>query len=190
MRKPACPLVSCAGLLLLSAGCGNYRVTFELNDIINAGASDARREQLDVDIVCVTQRDAEVLPGLNTGAITCARWFELRDKQDPAIAAIPGSRIYSLRSGEPGPRDTLRGSPLQSPIDSREAKRQVVVKDVHHPEFLDDDSAIVIFGRFTMPENAGKVAPVVVKPPPGWLKNNNLIISVGRDRMVWTNPPK
>lgn len=189
MGKPVCPLVWCAGLLL-ATGCGNYRITFELNDIINAGASDARREQLDVDIVCVTPRDAEALPGLNTGAITCARWFELRDRQDPAVAPIPGSRIYSLRSGESGPRDALRGPPLQSPVDSRDAKSQVLVKDVHHPDFLNEDSAIVIFGRFTMPENAGKIPPVVIKPPPGWLKGNHLIISVGRDRLVWTNPPK
>jgi len=189
MYRSACPLVCFAGLLLVT-GCGNYRITFELNDIINAGASDARREQLDVDIVCVTKRDAEALPGLNMGAITCAQWFQWRDHDDQKIAHIPGSRIYSLRSGDAGSRDTLCGPPLQSPVDSREAKRQVLVKNVHHPEFLNEESAIVIFGRFTMPENAGKIPPVVVKPPPGWLKDNNLVIAVGRDRMVWTNPPR
>ncbi len=189
MRKSASPFVCFVGLLL-ATGCGNYRITFDLSKIINAGASDARREQLDVDIVCVTRRDAELLPGLNTGAITCAQWFKWRDENDQKIAHIPGSRIYSLRSGEPGLRDTLRGSPLLSPVDSRDGKSQVLVKDVYHPDFLNEESAIVIFGRFTMPENRENILPVVAKPPPGWLKDNNLVISVGRDRMVWTNRPR
>lgn len=169
-------------LIVLLSGCGRYTVTFEVADVINAPGTDLTREMLDVDIVCMTKKDAENHPEIVNGTMRADAWFKARDSDDPKIGDISAKRIYSLRRGAPGDkRDTLVGESLLSAIDRQDGLRTTTVK-VSHPGFLRGDAALVIYGRFgDLEGRVANTAPLVIQPPPAW--NTDLLIKVGRTGM-------
>jgi len=168
-------------LLVLAGGCGNYNITFEVADVINAPGPDVTREMLDVDILCLTRKEVERHPEIVNGTMRADEWFKARDEDSPRIGDIPPQRIYSLRRGEAGNRrDTLVGPPLLSFVDRKDGRRTTKVA-VHHPAFLNDQSAIVIYGRFSDPTGIAKTPPLVLQPPPRW--KTDLKIQVGRRDM-------
>jgi len=173
-------------VVLLLTGCGHYTVTFEVADVINAPGSDLTREMLDVDIICMTKKDAEHHPEIINGTLRADTWFKARDTDDPKIGDIPAKEIFALRRGAPGDkRDTLVGEPLLSAIDRKDGQRTTTVK-ITHPGFLHSEAALVIYGRFADAE--GKVAntpPLVIQPPPGW--HTDLLVKVGRTDMKVVN---
>ncbi|TWT45826.1 hypothetical protein RAS1_22610 [Phycisphaerae bacterium RAS1] len=163
------------GLLLL-AGCGNYEVTLDLEDVINEPAG-TKREQLDVDILCLRPEDSKNHPELVNGTLLSDQWFKSRRDK---YSDISPKRVFSLRNGEPNPaRDVKRGDALLSPMDHKEGKRVYVFK-INHPEALKDDAAIVVYGRYLKP-----TAPVVIQPCPPWAKG--IQVKIGRDSMTRMN---
>lgn len=162
-------------------GCGNYTITFEVADVINAPTSDMSREMLDVDILCLSKRDAENHPEIVNGTMRADEWFETRDEVDHRINDISPGRIYALRRGSAeDKRDTLCGAALRSAIDRDDDLRTTTVK-INHPEYLRSESAIVIYGRFG-DESGGvaKMPPLVIQPPG---TNDQIFIEVGRKGM-------
>jgi hypothetical protein len=178
------------GLALLAigpAGCGNYRITFEVADVINAPGDDLTREMLDVDIVMLRAKDAEKFPEIVDKSLRSDEWFRMRDQDDPKLSALEAGQIYALRSGDAEDRrDTLLGPALVSAIDRKDGKRETTVK-VHHPLFLSDDSAIVIYGRFRSMTGLASKPPIVLQPSPPW--NTHLRIKVGRTDWEVVNYP-
>lgn len=180
-------------LAMVCLGCGDYKVTFQVQDAINTGPGGGPldSELLDVDVVCLRPADTAKHPELVNGAMRSKAWFEARERKPGAapITDIRGKQIYALR-GE-GPLyanytdDTRAGGPLTP--GSAGGKREVTIS-VKHPQFLSDDAALVIFGRFQ--DGRGGLAetdPVVIKPPPAW--NTTVIIDVGPMRLDWKNRP-
>ena len=180
-------LALAAAALLL--GCGNYKATFHSAEVINAWGEDRTREQLDIDIVCLTKEDAEKLPEVVSGSLRSDEWFRMRDADDPRLATLKASQIFALRHGSADSRrDTLRGPPLLSGIDRKDGSDKVVVS-FKHPQFLNSDAAIVIYARFVGETGLARSSPIIVRPPPGWLRDNNLVIRVGRTSMSCENCP-
>ena len=168
-------------IVALLSGCGNYTVTFEVADVINAWGDDVTREMLDVDILCLSKSDARKHPEIISGAVRANQWFKSRDEDDPQYSDISAKRIYALRRGEAGDkRDTLLGESLLSARDREDDRRATTVR-VMHPQFFSGESAIVIYGRFTSQTGIAKTPPLVIKPPPGW--NTDIVIKVGRTSM-------
>jgi hypothetical protein len=169
-------------LAVLLSGCGNYKITFEAADVINAWGDDVTREMLDVDILCLSKSDAEQHPEIVNGTLRANEWFKARDAGDPPASDINPKRLYALRRGEEGDRrDTLLGESLLSARDREDGKRTTTVR-VSHPQFLSGESAIVIYGRFSSQTGIAKTPPLVIKPPPRW--HTNILIKVGRTGMT------
>ena len=167
----------------LVTGCGNYTITFEAADVINAWGEDVTREMLDVDIVCLTKKDVERHPEIVNGAVTADEWFNARDNDrgGSLLGNIPRQQIYAMRRGTAADKnDTLIGEPLLSAKDRQDGQR-TTVKTVKHPDAGNDKSAIVIYGRFSSKTGVAKVQPLVIQPP-GWKKN--LLIKVGKQSMT------
>jgi hypothetical protein len=173
-------------LLLLLSGCASYSLTFELADVINAPGDDLTREELDVDILLLTPKETEKYSEIVDGTMRSDVWFRLRDEDDPKIKAIPASQILALRrGGAEGRRDTLKGASLISKIDrSGGGKFTLPIK---HPDAGAGGSAIVIYGRFRGMSGMAKRPPLVIQPLPGWGKEKDLLIKVGRTDMTCVN---
>lgn len=168
-------------LAALLVGCGNYTITFEVADVINAWGEDVTREMLDVDILCLTKKDAKRHPSIVNGAMQADEWFNARDKDPQKIGDISPKQIYALRrGGTTAKNDTLIGEPLLSARDRQDGLRTTVVT-VNHPQASNDKSAIVIYGRFSSQTGIAKTQPLVIQPP-GW--KSKLLIKVGRQGMV------
>ena len=86
-------------LVALLAGCGNYRITFEAADVINAWGEDITREDLDVDVLCLSSDDVKNHPEIVNGTMRSDEWFKARDEVDHKIGDISPKRIYALRRG-------------------------------------------------------------------------------------------
>ena len=67
-------------LIMMLSGCGNYQITFEVADVINAPGTDLSGEMLDVDIVCLTKKDIENHPEIVQKTMRANEWFEARDE--------------------------------------------------------------------------------------------------------------
>jgi hypothetical protein len=184
MKRPLLYCAALAGLLLAVTGCANYTMTFQVENVINdGGKGDSARNQLDVDVVCVTRGDAKDLPELVQGGWRSKDWFTARDQADPRLRKM-AKRIYALRSGSPGPNDTLLGPPLLSGCDTQQKE---VTIHFHHPDALSGDAAIVIFGRFHNGEGGLlNTPPVIFHPPPSW--NMKIVIGVGRTGLARLEP--
>ena len=168
-------------LIVLLSGCGNYTITFEVADVINAWGADLTAEMLDVDIICMTKKDVENHPEIANKTVRADEWFKARGEDSARFADIDPDRIYALRHGEAGDRrDTLRGLPLLSFKDRKDGLRTTTVK-VSHPQFLRSEAALVIYGRFSSQMGIAKTPPLVIQPPPRW--NTDLLIRVGRTGM-------
>lgn len=181
---------ACLGLLTLgTTGCnGNYTISFHAADIINAPGNDLTREELEVDVVVLTPKEADRYPQLLDGTVRSAAWFTARDQNSAEFAAIPADQIHALRRGNPNnSRDRLVGPPLLSLVD-RSDQRPVEV-EVDHPNPGNDNAAIVIFGRFRDMNAMAKTPPVIIQPPPGWGKDKELEIAVDRQGMRCRNCP-
>lgn len=166
-----------ACLLLGLVGCGHYTVTFQVEDVINDGAcGDSAREQLNVDVICLDKKDAEDFPELVEGTWWSRDWFTARDQGDQRLRKLQ-KRIYALRSGQPGPHDTLKGAPL---VSGRDTDHPGFSMSFRHPQSLASESAIVIYGRFHDGKKGGMLntRPVIVRPLPAWDKE--IVIGVGR----------
>jgi hypothetical protein len=175
----------CALLLALLgglAGCGKYRIAFQVQDAINTGGgSAADAEQLDVDIVCLTKADIDKLPGLVENRVWSDEWFAMRDKNQSDVRAL-AKHIFALRNGEKGPNDVLLGPALVPGRVSKETERVV---EIVHPAGLAGSSAMVILGRFKDAKGGlRRSPPVIVKPLPTW--HPEIKISVGPIDMTRT----
>ena len=169
-----CVALPALGLL---AGCGNYTITFETADVINAWGDDVTREMLDVDIVCLTKEDAENHPEIVNRTMMSDEWFRARDEVSHKIGDISHTRIFSLRRGDAGnKRDTLLGEPLLSAKDRRDGARSNTYK-FKHPGAMNDKAAIVIFGRFTTATGVDKTAPLIIQPPG---RQEQIFVDVGK----------
>ena len=167
-------------LIALLTGCGNYTITFEVADVINAWGDDVTREMLDVDILCLSKSDVEKHPEIVNGTMRADEWFKARDDVDHKIGDISPKRIYALRRGGAGDkRDTLLTEALLSAKDRQDGRRTTTVK-VQHPQFLNGESAIVIYGRFSSQTGVAKAPPLVIQPPGS---KNEIIIKVGKAGM-------
>ena len=173
-------------LIGVLVGCGNYTITFEVADVINAPTTDMSREMLDVDILCLGKSDVENHPEIVNGTMCADEWFEARDEVDGRIGDISPERIYALRGGGPeNERDTLCGAALRSAVDRDDGLRTTTVK-VHHPECLGSESAIVIYGRFgDAPGGVAKAPPLVIQPLG---TSDQILIKVGRNDMSLVGP--
>jgi len=168
-------------LVLLLSGCGNYSITFEVADVINAWGDDVTREMLDIDVLCLSKSDTDEHPEIVNGTVRANQWFKARDEDDPQFSDISVKRIYALRRGEAGEkRDTLLGEALLSARDREDGKRTTTIR-VSHPQYTNGDSAIVIYGRFSSQTGIAKTPPLVIQPPPSW--NTDIVIKVGRTSM-------
>ncbi|MFQ5806269.1 MAG: hypothetical protein ACE5I3_07460 [Phycisphaerae bacterium] len=168
-------------LVVLLSGCGNYTITFEVADVINAWGADITGEMLDVDIVCLSKKDAENHPEIVQKTMRANEWFEARDKDAARIGDIPAKRIYAFRWGKAGDkRDTLVGPPLLAARQRDDGLRTTAVR-VHHSQFTSGKSAIVIYGRFNSQAGIAKTPPLVIQPPPRW--DTDIKIHVGRRDM-------
>ncbi|MBU0640941.1 MAG: hypothetical protein KKB50_18925 [Planctomycetes bacterium] len=178
-----CALVS--GLLLVLSGCGQYSVTFEVSEVINTDLAqpdnDRTSDMLDVDVVCLTKKEAEKFPNVVNGSMRADAWFAARDRDE--LGVIDRGHIYALRRGEREDRhDTLVGPPLLSGrVMEKGASWKREVK-VQHAQSLSGESAIVIYAKFHEGSAVARVAPLVVKPPPRWQKN--IVVKVGRTNLT------
>ncbi|MGD8450404.1 MAG: hypothetical protein PVJ57_01180 [Phycisphaerae bacterium] len=168
--------VAMAALLLGGVGCGHYTITFQVEDVINdGGKGDSAAEQLNVDVVCLTKKDAADFPELADGTWWSRDWFAARDQNDQRLRKLD-KRIFALRNGQPGPHDTLKGPPL---VSGRRTDRHEFSISFQHPQSLASESAIVIYGRFH--DGKGGILntqPVLIHPLPAWDKE--IVIGVGR----------
>jgi hypothetical protein len=177
----------CAALLAVLTGCGNYKFTFNVEDVINAHGGDDTRDRLPIDIVCITPEDWKQFEDVATGRVNAKEWFERRDT---GRGVPPPARIFSLRFGgaEVNRGDTPKGEPLLSRRDLQNPS-QVQQIQVRHPAYLDGKSRFVIYPRFRDAQGGVlPVAPLIIKPP-GWLKDNELVIHVSRRSISWANEP-
>lgn len=170
--------------LLCGTGCGNYTITFDLSDVINAYGDDNTRTALDVDIVCLSPKEADKYPEIINKTMTSDEWFRLRSEKSARLANIDPAHIYALRAGDKSANDELKGPPLQSPRDTRDKATSVTVKGISHSSYTNGKSAIVIYAAFGSREGPAKVAPIVLQPPPQWAKGNQLHIRVDRIGMA------
>lgn len=172
-----------AGMLSIGmlTGCGGYTLTFEVSDVINAWGEDVTREMLDVDIVCLTAKQAEDHPELVRGTMKSNQWFKARDTDAASISDIGPRQIYALRRGgaDQG-RDTLMGEALLSARDRDDGRRITVLK-IKHPQPGKAESAFVIYGRFSDRDGVARTSPLVIQPPPTW--KDEILIKVGRQNM-------
>lgn len=167
-------------LLMLSAGCGNYKIAFEVADIINTWGGDMTREELAVDILCLSNDDVKNHPEIVNGTMRADEWFKAIKEVDHRIGDISPKRIYALRRGAAGDRrDTLVGPSLLSFVDRNDGRRTTEVK-VHHPNYLGGEAAIVIYGRFSSPTGVAKAPPLVIQPPGA---KDEILIKVGKKGM-------
>lgn len=168
--------------LLCGTGCGTYKVTFELSEVINAYGDDQTRQALDVDIVCLSGSESDKYPEIINKTLTSDEWFKLRRETSARLANIDPSHIYALRAGQKSSNDQLLGPPLTGSAD-RADKAKSVTFTVKHPGYTNGKSAIVIYGRFSSREGVAKTAPIVLQPPPQWAKGNEIRIRVDRNGM-------
>lgn len=173
-------------LLVMAVGCGRYTIVFEVQEVINTDANnpndDTTSKMLEVDIVCITPKDAEEHPGIVNETMRADAWFHARDTSDAKIGSISSKRIYALRRGNLGDkRDTKVGEPLLSGRDlPREHSRKIAVQIVH-PKASAANARIVIYGRFHAGNAVSKVPPLVIDPP-AWGKI--IHIKVGRTNLI------
>lgn len=169
------------------AGCGDYKVTFRVQDAINTGGEGpANAEMLDVDVVALAPDDAERHSDIVNGSVTSAAWFRARHR-DPGganIANISGKQVFALRGTDDYYNnympDTRRGGPLVPVAAGGERERTI---DVKHPQFLDKKAALVIYGRFQDAKGGlAETAPLIIQPPPAW--NTTIVIDVGPTNMT------
>lgn len=186
--KRSWPLLGLVLALGASTGCGGkYEVTFEVADVINAWGDDNTQEQLDVDIVCLTKKDAEKHADLVGRTIRSDDWFTMRQQESAKIADIPASQIYALRAGSAAGRDTHSGPPLLSAVNRRDGGRTTTVA-IRHPEPGNDSAAIIIFGRFNAKAGMAKTDAVMIQPPPGAFASSAIRIKVDRTGMSRVSP--
>ena len=171
------------GLILwCGTGCGNYKITFELGEVINAYGDDSTRTGLDVDILCLNKEEADKYPEIVTKAMRSDEWFKLRRESSAKLANISPGHVYSLRTGEKDSRDQLVAGPMTGWGD-RADKAKSVTYSVSLPNYMNDKSAIVIYGRFMNREGVARTEPVVLQPPSRWSKGNQIRIRVDRTNM-------
>ena len=172
-------------LLVMAAGCGGYTIVFEVENVINTDANnpmdDTTSKMLEVDIVCLTPKDAEDHPEIVNETMRADDWFHARDTDTAKIGTIGPKRIYALRRGNPGDkRDTKVGEPLLSGRDyGPEHSKKFEVK-IKHPKALSANAKIVIYGRYHAGNAVSKVSPLVIDPP-SWDKV--IHIKVGRTEL-------
>jgi len=173
-------LLGALPLLAFLAGCGNYTITFEVADVINAWGPDGSRKMLDIDIVCLSKKDAKHHPEIVNGSMMADEWFRARNEISPKIGDIPKSQIFALRhGGGADKRDTLLGKPLLSAKDRRGGERTYTYK-FKHPDAMNADAAIVIFGAFGSKTGIAKTPPLVIMPPG---RKTEIFIDVGKQGM-------
>ena len=153
--KLCCRALGIGLLVLLFTGCGNYTITFQPGDVINAPGADLSREMLDIDVVLLTKKDAKKHPQILEGTMRSDEWFKARDEDADEIATIPAGQILALRSGSSSEkRDSLKGGPLLSACDVQ-GRSPNVTFEFEHPDAGAGEAAIVIYGRFVGESRAG-----------------------------------
>lgn len=178
-----------AAAALLLTGCGQYKLVFEVQDVINAPGDESRRQMLDVDVVTLTKEDSKAHPDVANGTMRSDEWFRARARAtgSKSIGDLGKNQVSAMR-GEGSEYanytpDKRLGNPLSSVV---EGGRREVPIEVHHGGFLAKESAIIVYGRFH-DGKGGLLAtdPVVISPPPPW--NTTIHIDVGRTAMTWKN---
>lgn len=171
---------TCALLLGLLVGCGNYTVTMNVADVINAAGDDNTKQMLDVDIVCLRGKDAKRWEELARGGVRADEWFKLRDEKSSKLAGLE-DRIYMLADKSRDLPGKVIGAPLLSGVDYKGETRRVF-KGVRFPEFTQGDAVILIYGRFY--DGKGGVRrndPIRLAPPPA---NDKIEIRIDRQNMA------
>ncbi len=168
--------------LLCGTGCGNYKITFELGEVINAYGDAQTRQALDVDILCLTKAETDKYPEIVNKSMRSDEWFKLRRESSAKLANIDPSHVYALRTGEKDSRDQLLGGPLTGWAD-RANKEKTITFNVSHSSSGNGRSAIVIYGRFMSREGAARTEPIVIMPPPGWFDSSEIRVRVDQTSM-------
>jgi len=178
--RSCCPALV-AGLVLVLTGCGHYTIVFEVEEVINTDANnpgdDRTRDQLAVDIVCLTKEDVRNHREIANGTMRAKAWFAARDRDNEKIT-IAAERIYALRPGERSAYDTPVGDSLLSVRESGKSRIEV---SIHHPQSLVSAAWIAIYGRFHRGHEVSNVEPLLIKPPT-WDKE--ILVKVGRTTMT------
>jgi|GEM_PF-2367916 len=169
-----------AGALLLAlTGCGNYTITFELDDVINGyTGADIPNEPLPVDIVVMTKDETERYPEIVEGRMGADEWFHARTDELTKISGISPDHIFALRDGGPAPqRDRRVRETLLSPRNGGPRTVQIKIK---HPQAGSSKAALVIYAGFKDETGRGyrKTPPIVIQPPPAGKKE--IVIDVSK----------
>ena len=172
----------------LTTGCGGkYTINFEVADVINAPGNDLSREELDVDILCLTKKEAAEFKAVVNKTMRSDEWFQKRDTEDSSLSLIDEAHLYALRRGNNSERrDVLLGPSLISFNDRRDGQRTLTY-NIEHSEPGDADAAIVIYGRFRGQSGIARNEPIVIQPPPSFGKDKAITIRVGRTDMERAN---
>jgi hypothetical protein len=175
-----CPALV-AGLLLVLAGCGRYTIVFEVEEVINTDANnpgdDRTRDQLAVDIVCLTKEDVQNHREIANGTMRANAWFAARDLDNQNIT-IAAQRIYALRPGDHSTQDTRVGDSL---LGVRESGKPRIEVSIHHPQPFASEARIAVYGRFHRGNEVSNAEPLLIKPP-AWDKE--ILVKVGRTTMT------
>lgn len=173
-------------LATLSSGCGSYKITFRVNEIINATPGDDNsRDRLDIDIVCLTKENAEMHPDIVNGQLRSDQWFQARQGEGSTqLGDFSKKQIHALRGKDLAmyskyTQDTRAGDPL-TPVADGGARKRIV--KFHHPGWGSSEAAIVVYGRFTQGGRLYSSNPVVIKPVPSW--NTEWIIEVDARKLT------
>lgn len=169
-------------ILACATGCGRPTLTIHTAEILNAWNGDNTASALDVDVVLLTPADSRAHPELVRRKLRSDEWFRLRDAGTPPLD-LPPDRILALRGGPERPgSDTLVGGALLSGRD-RPGGNQPIVIAIPHPAPYDEESAIVIFGRYSTQTGVASSPPLVIQPLPGRFEEQNISIRAERRQL-------
>ena len=160
----------------IGAGC-TYTISFEPADVINNAIDEEHGHPLEVDILCLTDKDLDEYPLLTC---TAADWFKDGGKKEEygQLLALHG-RLYSFQDDKSKDLDldhwlgqALRGTIHEKPPGP--------VK-VHHKAPFKRESAILLFPKYWDSEGNIKRAREILQPPSKY--KPSFTIGIGKDRL-------
>lgn len=175
-------LLSCLTVTTLLVGCSRHTLTIETADVINTWGGDETASALEVDIVMLTPAETRAHPELLRRKVRSDEWFRLRDAGTPPLG-LPPERILALRAGPERPdADRLIGGALISGRDQPGGSRPRVI-ELPHPAPYDEQSALLIFGRYNTEAGLASNPPVVIQPLPSRFEDGNITIRAERKQL-------
>lgn len=171
-------LTALGALLTGLAGCGgDYKITLELEDVINApvAGDDKSRSPMRLDVVVLEEKEADLYPTIVNRGMSSKAWFDARRGDRSSIAGIPASQVHAFREGSANPsEDTKVGDALVSPVDTN-GKREVACEF----EPPGGGGVIAIFAGFSDSKGFRPHPPLILSAP-GMFSKREARVVVGR----------